>query len=512
MKYVAVICIGYITQRAVSSIYYHNLLESLWTENQPASEKLRKIWDEFMKTSDSPGIWPTYFQLLRNLNFIPYVPGLNLALLASQVTFRPFSDELKSLHGQGTYAKIRVDWNADGRNSYSGMFSEDSLDHGYITFSKGFRILNQTNFVGLGIKMFRDFGPPAHILGAWNFVGLPNWNIFDYLICNHYNWIMSLPLFPLGPGKRGMGWTMVHNQFGLSHMANMTQDGRPVDDVRFPWGICLNPTAALREQFRGNDAFFYFYDPLQHIPDGTKLYDVIAIKEPIVLEDPDLLDEYSHVIGSIHTESNFINSTYADRRLFIQHQPFEWDLVYRPDWKKYTTPKYLSRVGAPFAYKPLGPDTDIIDGNVEENFLNTANGIKNVLLSLYGGERQLSIFGLYPDQLYNDVVKYLAKVWVRKLYDSDEYAPAIRLTPKYLLDVIKTGKVLIDSVGGKHSSRDTYRSSSSDKTHHINDTADGPFEDVPFLPIDAQDFGPGSESYKLLKQSLSGKSSAKEDL
>lgn len=69
--------------------------------------------------------------------------------------------------------------------------------------------------------------------------------------------------------------------------------GRPVDDVRFPWGICLNPTAALREQFRGNDAFFYFYDPLQHIPDGTKLYDVIAIKEPIVLEDPDLLDEYA---------------------------------------------------------------------------------------------------------------------------------------------------------------------------------------------------------------------------
>lgn len=322
-----------------------------------------------------------------------------------------------------------MQFNQESRDYYTGLFDTDNAE-GYISYSKGFRINNVTNFAGVGLRLFRDNAVPASFLGAWNAPSLPNWNLFDYLICNHYNWVSSLALSLVGPGRMGQGWTKFFNQFGLVHMANTTKGGVSVSNPKYPYGICLVPSEILRERFRGTTACFNFYAILRFVRKGEKLYDVVAIKEPIVLEDPQLLHQYSHQIGEIFLTDNFVNSTFGDTRLFVQHQPFEEDLAYRPDWVKYANPYYLSRTGAPFAYRGLFTRPYPFDDR-GENFFNLLEGIHEVFTSPSAFSQQLEIFGVKPQQLYTDLVKYMYEVFTTHPGDRAPIHRSPFKNPKY---------------------------------------------------------------------------------
>lgn len=141
------------------------------------------------------------------------------------IPFLYCSVEHKMLHTHPAYAAVEFRFNDEARE-YTGLFEANTVDYGLIAYSPGFKIPNMTNFFALSIRSFRDFVPASSIIGAFNLVSIPNWNIFDYMVCSHYNWLMALPLALLGPTRAGQGWTKYFNQFGLSNFAEYKLNGK----------------------------------------------------------------------------------------------------------------------------------------------------------------------------------------------------------------------------------------------------------------------------------------------
>eukprot|EP01068_Selenidium_serpulae_P011431 Selendium_serpulae@DN5659_c0_g1_i1.p1 len=206
--------------------------------------------------------------------------------------------------------------------------------------------------------------------------------------------------------------------------------GEPVHEPRFPYGLCLVPNRELTARFRGFPPYFTFWEILQHVERGALMYDLVAIKEPVVLEDPGLLHEFSHKIGEVFLTEKFVNSTFGDQKLFVQHQPFEWDLDHRPDWNRYMNPYYLGRTGAPAAYSGLFKKPNPIDAP-GQNFLDLMEGLYDVFTNYESFYRQIEILGITPSQLYNDLVRYTFAAYKE---DPPDLAPPIRspkVNPEY---------------------------------------------------------------------------------
>eukprot|EP00923_Selenidium_pygospionis_P004785 GHVN01007932.1.p1 GENE.GHVN01007932.1~~GHVN01007932.1.p1 ORF type:complete len:227 (-),score=36.04 GHVN01007932.1:428-1108(-) len=184
----------------------------------------------------------------------------------------------------------------------------------------------------------------------------------------------------------------------------------------------------------------------------------------------------------------FVNSTFGDRKLFVQHQPFEDDLMYRPDWNRYMNPYYLSRTGAPFAYRGLFKKPYFFDDG-GENFLALLEQLRNVLQSPSAFIDQLEIFGILPQQLYEDLILYIFDAIKRM---PDDYAPFIRSAfrnPVYALtrlDQLETSiyhlKLLLGDENLKYIPFAAFAQELYKRTE--GDEVDTPtlFSDVPFFP------------------------------
>lgn len=309
--------------------------EEKFTEQRSAKVKFDDIWRMMTTNGDQLPPYSDLFNFLKYLNLLPLIPGMNLAAIQSKSMFRPWRLDRKMLHTQPAHASIKLIFNEEAHRTYTGLFESDSVDYGIMSLSPGFKIPNITNFFALSIRSFRDNVPASAVIAAFNFISQPNWNVFDYMVCTHYNWLMAIPLVLLGPTRMGQGWTQYFNQFGLSNLAEFKVNGQfhyftsasfqsqspyyfqsiktisntllnllifsifvhssslgeSVQNPRFPWALCFIPDATLREKFKGKKASHSAIELMQGVEAGDKLYDIWAIKEPYPLANPSLLKE-----------------------------------------------------------------------------------------------------------------------------------------------------------------------------------------------------------------------------
>eukprot|EP00923_Selenidium_pygospionis_P033511 GHVN01058834.1.p1 GENE.GHVN01058834.1~~GHVN01058834.1.p1 ORF type:complete len:591 (+),score=35.68 GHVN01058834.1:620-2392(+) len=375
-------------------------LERHWTDYQSAKVKINKIWSTMYNGPREPVQYPSYLEFLRTWLIWPYGYE-NFHKLSYQKTFRPFPNKLKALHTQGTYAVVKLNLNEDSANVYTGLFQESEQD-AILAFSRSNRATNLTNFFGGAMKLFRTDGPDADILFAYSIPGIPNWNLFDYMLCGHIPWHTSLVFMPFS-----FRWTLFNGQFGLRHVANQTQAGQRVSDPNWPWELCFRPTIELKERFKGFHSMYNFINLLQYVEPNTKLYDVIAIREPFPLTNPERLHEDAHLIGEVISQSPFITSTYADQRLFMQHAPWEWDLELKPHWKEYSTANILMREGGPGAFMPLFPPAERDMDAHMANLDMTVNGLHQMMRHR---DELREIIGVAPEQLIKELQLFYDRV------------------------------------------------------------------------------------------------------
>lgn len=381
--------------------------ESAFTEQRPAKEKFEDIWGMLVSNGHENPPYPNLFNFLRNLNFLPGLPGARSSLLQSQSPFRPWHSDRKFLHTRPAYASVRLRFNAQAHAYYTGVFEADTVDYGLMTLSAGFRVPNMTNFFATSIRLFRDDVPAAAIIAAFNLVSMPNWNVFDYMICTHYNWLMAIPLALLVWTPAGKGWTQFFNQFGLLNLAEFTVTGGRVLNPQFPWTLCFVPDPSIRTRFAGIEPSNDLIDLVRGVRPGDVLYQIWAIKEPYPLVNASLLHQYSHHIGSLEATSAFFTSTYGSQRLLGTHHRFENDLIHRPDWEPYATPRYLSRAGAVGVYSGLFPNPNPDVRHAETNLMAVMTALSQAFGTRPGFQRLLRKLGITPSDLYDSVVGYL---------------------------------------------------------------------------------------------------------
>lgn len=318
-----------------------NPIELYWTENWSHDKKIAQIWMAAIGTKGQRGRWPTIFETLRRFTF----ETDDFRRLQLPATFRPYSDNLKILHGSGSHALVNFEFTD---NKYSGIFSDKSVA-AIMTASTGNQMRpNTTTQFGWGFKFFRTNTEAAHVLTLNVLAGEPDYNMFKYMTCNHAPLSTMFFLYP-----KSRGWTLFPGQNGLSNVARANKAGEHFDPPVFPYALCFIPRSDIQERLQTPTAFVHPQTQLQHIPMGAVILDVIAIEHPIVLENPGALMQYSSKIGEVRVMSEFMLSSFIDHRLFIQHQAFEEDLLHRPDWRPYMTPANLFNEGPLFAYRQL---------------------------------------------------------------------------------------------------------------------------------------------------------------
>eukprot|EP00921_Rhytidocystis_pertsovi_P020571 GHVQ01032831.1.p1 GENE.GHVQ01032831.1~~GHVQ01032831.1.p1 ORF type:complete len:689 (-),score=65.70 GHVQ01032831.1:130-2196(-) len=470
-----------------------------WNEERTASEKIDLVWERMTSNRQSEP-WIGVVELLTRG---PLFQTDQTERLSQRNTFRPFTNKKKFLHTQGSIAKIK--WKSVPNSlHYTGLFDEDET-LGTATFSKGSRIpSNSSASWGLGLKLLRDNGPPAAsvfcspttLLGN---VFSTNWNMFDSPLCGHLDIFLGTALL-LSARKRpkepfpGYLWTSYGNALGLSNIADIDGKGRPVEKPNFPFTICFRSPLQLADDFAGQLPWFSPQDQLQHIPSNTLLYEVIAVDNPSMLQDPHALPDRVVKIAEIWTLSEFITSRWADNHWTHQHQKFEEDLELRPEWKPQMT--LLSRLMDGFAYETLYKDRRGRQGNLEQMYLSWAPGPMSIFQALTNLE---SAWQFMDDDI--GIIRFQEVILSVLLGQPGSPNPSStsfdrESTPPFsVTDVIRS---YLDSPNKMHSIRDNlpiteeeiltgYSPASIDYAEQFANTV------VPLLGIDGHFFTPSSE-------------------
>lgn len=328
-------------------------LESNWSESQDWRTKLDRIWNEIQASPRVSNHYPSLLEYLFRL----FLLGDDYTRLRLPLTFRPSMNTVKTLHSSGAFGRIRLRWtDADFRSAHTGLFSEPEIE-GIMSGSGGNPFVgNQSVAYGWGLKFFRTNAPPANILTLNAFFGGgAYWNVLGYMTCNHAS---IAEMSALGPTLAG--WSRFPNQNGLKTMAAFTINGTEVRVPKFPYALCFVPNMVLRDRIGSPTVS----SPMSAIPPqmgliriGERILDVVAILHPRVLEHPSLLRDRRFVrrVGDVWVTGTFQRSQFADSRLFFQHQPFDDDLLVRPDWIPYMNLRNLLREGSFGVYSPLFP-------------------------------------------------------------------------------------------------------------------------------------------------------------
>jgi len=237
-----------------------------------------------------------------------------------------FTIRSKLIHSVGTVAKCT--WKSVGDHPYTGLFK--GADYGYIRHSSAVAPDDEIITPGIGVKFFRDGMDSANFVSMYLLTGQTSFNFFAH---DHTNHVPDLPSTASIKFKllkqvflKASDWpTFV----GLSDFAQYDQNGNEIDEPRFPFRLIFHPTSELHNMFpdspgKGDDWLIR----LASVPSNFDAYEIYA------QEEADPWDGYMNVtrIGTLHLSSSPVTSYFGDVGLFIQHQRFEDDLNYRPDW------------------------------------------------------------------------------------------------------------------------------------------------------------------------------------
>lgn len=273
-------------------------------ETLDAASKLREVFDVRVRGTEYRGRYPS---LIRGL--FPVGKALVPSLLAKSL--RTVADEfpeakLKSIHTFGSVAK--VEFVPDPASPYTGLFqgAEGVVRFSYAGPNLPFLI---GNVPGLGLKLFVDGRPSENMVAMFglNTQG-PQTSVFQREFAN----ILPPPKGPIMNAIRlafeattGKGLGFVQP---VDNLAKVDARGNDVAEARWPYKVIFKPVASYpfdaesRRDFRKD---------LDQVPAGFKIYDVFA-------EDQEGSTERTR-IGELVTRSEFVSSSYGDKKLFFKH-------------------------------------------------------------------------------------------------------------------------------------------------------------------------------------------------
>jgi len=420
-----------------------------WSESWTAQKKFTILSDKMDSSVQASPPYYSYAELLRNLGFFPMVPGINLELNMERTTWRPKISDRKTLHTQGTYGRVRIEWTPDAK-MFSGVFQDDISNYVILNYSNGFRLPKISNFYGISMNIFRTGAPPATLLTAFNFFSVPSWNIFDYLHCNHYNWIYALPLLPFSKGRAGQQWTSFFSMMGVSDFGTFDGDGNLYTDVKTPWALCFKPSSKLRAEFEGFPPFKHSSELLQFIQPGELMYELVAITDAqaLMYTDEERFMKYVVKVGDIYLQQPFQKCEYCDSTYWARHTRMEEDLALNPRWIPIATNlKYLIRTGSTGIYQHIHPVVTEDMRNYQLALVKNSDQMLRFFSTEANFVELLRQFGVTPQQLWEDQIWRTAetlKISAEKiLYPSsnDEEYPylgaTLKVSPRWLYRIAR---------------------------------------------------------------------------
>jgi hypothetical protein len=334
----------------VACVYASDKYSGEGWQGQSASAKQDAIWEAVQATARSTGSWPSTLSLLQ------------LFIESMDTTFDTVADDLpmqglgglwhrtKLIHSVGAIAKVR--WESNDNSTalgYTGIFK--GAENGFVRMSAAKKPEPATarSFVpGVGIKFLRSGVKSANFVAMDSLRGQPSWNFFAHDLTNHA---------PNLPNSAGFAEKKLKSTFatashypvfvGLSDFASYDENGME-ESPRFPFRLIFHPRSDLRSRFgdrapRDGDEYV---SQLSSLEEGTS-YDIYAEDQPTV--NPVLIGRL--VFTSAPTPSSF-----SDETLFFQHQRFEADLSFRPEWQDSTNQILNSQTGSEYVYPDLPDD------------------------------------------------------------------------------------------------------------------------------------------------------------
>ena len=305
-------------------------------------------------------------------------------MVSHDFTMEHFGDELKTdrrkfIHQTGLIAQARFDTTGYEDHAFTGLFQ--GAEHCLVRCSLARRTAAGTSekvtaTPGIGIKFFRSGCHSGNVLAMYGVDGQHSWNFFRYPLRTAVEDATEFKTKLLGKAFAKSG--TFPGRIGLSDMAARDELGmEPEDQVDFPFQLEFHPTPELCARFSdefGADELAYVSEmgamaghehiksQLETLSSGDVVFEVRAWPDPWVADRAKLEGLSTEIdamrkrdggdtakpategeailsgatapvtIGKLILTSDFVESSYADGKLFFKHQRYEEDLNLRPEW------------------------------------------------------------------------------------------------------------------------------------------------------------------------------------
>jgi len=260
------------------------------------------------------------------------MPGMFIESMCP--TFRAQGDELpwdkrllfygwrkKYIHTVGAVGQ--VEWRNLGEHPYTGIF--EGAGQGIVRFSLAKEPDTSSNSTapGMGLKFLRDGMDSANLVAMYSVNGQDSWNFFKNDFTNH-----------IGPGGPALipleikfsEATNYISEVALSDFGQYGEAGSQVADPQFPFMLRFHPTGDI---VFSDEYVRPFTEDLTSIPQGSTLYEVWALDQPVELGGTE-----KH-IADLVLVSEMVTSLWGDKHLYFRHQDMAEDVQIHPDWEEY---------------------------------------------------------------------------------------------------------------------------------------------------------------------------------
>jgi hypothetical protein len=304
-------------------------------------------------------------------------------LTSHDFTMEHFGDELRAgrrkfIHQTGLVARARFDTRGYEDHAFTGIFGAGA-EHCLLRCSMARRTAaadEVTATPGVAVKFFRSGCHSGNVLAMYGVDGQHSWNFFRFPLRTAVEEATEFKTKLLG---KAFAWSGTFpGRIALSDMAARDEAGAPPEhEIDFPFQLEFHPPADLSARF--GDEFDaeeladeagvgamaghgHMKTQLETLREGDVVFEVRAWPDPWVADRAALAGLSADAeemrkrdggdtavaaaegesvlsgatapvtIGKLVLTSPFVESVYADTKLFFKHQRYEEDLNLRPEW------------------------------------------------------------------------------------------------------------------------------------------------------------------------------------
>lgn len=305
------------------SIYWGNWKQGY--ESQSAKAKQDYLWQRIMENTKA-GNEPSMFQIAK-LAAPTMLGGLDFGVTGNRNADQIPEGRYKGIHAVGIVCKAKFNW-TNKQAGFTGAFQQ--ADHVIIRMS-GATSLKSGYVPNLAVKVLRNGVSSGNTFFSHAISPQKTGNWFENNMCNH------VPRLDAGFSLEGAKNAVLNKIFakagdiptmlGVSEIADYTQNGQKVSNIKSPFIICIRPKKAMTERNRNAKDEGDNFGQLSNIPENTVLYEVFGMSEP--LNDAELKSENGksvHYLGTLQTTSKCTPSNFGDKELFFKHTYWKKEL------------------------------------------------------------------------------------------------------------------------------------------------------------------------------------------